>query len=187
MTPPSGARRILLIEDNPGDVELVSALLDATGPDDELVHAPDLAAAGNVLASKTFDVILLDLRLPDGEGVDCVQAVRTRSGDIPIVVLTGMEDEALALACISAGAQDYIAKSEMRMQTLRRTIDYAVARVGELRERHRADELQAHLAAIVESSNDAIVSGTLDGIVATWNHGASASSGTRPRRRSVGG
>lgn len=165
--------RILLVEDNPGDAELIAELL-ASGPltRDQIVHVETLAAALARLAAGGADVVLLDLNLPDGQGVECVEAVRRAAGELPIVVLTGTDDDAVALRCIAAGAQDYIAKQTMTGQGLRRAIAYAVTRAAEAEERRRADALQQRLAAIVESSSDAIVSSTLDGVITSWNRGA---------------
>lgn len=172
--------RVLVVEDNPGDVVLLEDLLRSTGRGLTIDAADDLAGAVRRLAEATFDAVLLDLRLPDGEGVACVEAIRARADDAPIVVLTGLEDEAQAVACIAAGAQDYVVKSELRAKTILRAIDHAIARVGETRERRRADALQAHLAAIVESSSDGIVSATLEGVLMTWNAGAARIFGYAP-------
>ena len=173
MKPSDVPRQLLLVEDNPGDALLIRELLEEpTGSVDHVVHVETLSEATSRLPSLDIDAVLLDLHLPDGRGVECVRAVRARGEDMPIVVLTGLEDDDLALNCIRAGAQDYLPKGEVRGPNLKRAIGYAIARVREHSERRRADALQQRLAAIVETSPDAIVSTTVDGLVTTWNRGA---------------
>lgn len=160
---------LLLVEDTVGDADYVRELLHDV---DDVLHVTRLSEALAVLSATTVGAILLDLRLPDGFGVELVHAIRRSARDVPIVVLTGMEDDALALACIEAGAQDYLSKQEMREPNLRRAIRYAMARTQEVSETRRADALQEHLAAIVEASSDAILSMTFDGTITSWNAGA---------------
>ncbi len=169
----AAGRQILLVEDNQGDADLIVEYLAEPGASrDRIVHVNCLAAAMDSLASRPVDAVLLDLQLPDGMGVDCVAAVRACAQHVPIVVLTGLDDHELALSCLAAGAQDYIPKCDVRPQGLRRAIAYAIARVRELAEGRRADALQSRLADIVEASNDAIVSTTIEGVVTSWNRGA---------------
>lgn len=120
---------ILVVEDNQGDADLIEATLEG-----EFLHPPRLVYVTTLrhamaeAAGSEFDVVLLDLGLPDGQGVDCVEAIRSVSDQAPIVVLTGNEDVALAMTCISSGAQDYLAKRELRSHHLVRAIGYAIAR-----------------------------------------------------------
>jgi len=137
-------RSILLVEDNPGDAIYIQDLLtEATHSHPHLVtHVPTLTEAIAALVQRSpFEAVLLDLRLPDGAGVECVDAVRANAGDVPIVVLTGMDDDDLAISCIAAGAQDYLSKQEVRPRNLSRAIDHAVIRVREMQARRKAQEL----------------------------------------------
>jgi len=173
MTEGKPSLRVLLVEDNLGDAELITDYLATVdGYYSGVVHVESLRSAAKSLSVAPCDIVLLDLQLPDASGVACVKSLTAINGEVPIIVLTGMEQEALALECVEAGAQDYIYKNELRPGNLRRSIDYAMARMHERNERLRADALQQHLAGIVEASNDAIVSTTLDGIVTSWNSGA---------------
>lgn len=173
MTSAAPQRRLLLVEDNPGDAALIVELLSTPdGHPHDVEHVTSLSSALALLDGDTFDAILLDLNLPDARGVECAKAVRDRSPDVPIVVLTGSEDGPLALACLGAGAQDYLPKQEMRAHGLKRAIQYAIVRTLELTQRRRADALQRHLAAIVGASRDGIISATRDGVIRSWNRGA---------------
>lgn len=164
---------LLLIEDNPGDADLIQELLGGVvGPAPEVTHTLDLGSAVSLLSKNEVDAVLLDLFLPDSSGVECVKTLRSCARAVPIVVLTGVDDTALALRCIEAGAQDYISKQELRAQSLNRTIKYAIARTREAALHQRADALQRRLAAIVEASRDGIVSTTPAGVITSWNGGA---------------
>lgn len=134
---PANTTRILLIEDNPGDARLLREVLKTSGDDHFVIgHAIRLSAARELLAESTFDILLSDLSLPDGTGLDTVRAVREMAPDLPIVVLTGMNDERVGVAALQAGAQDYLVKGQVDGNVLTRTIRYAI-------ERHRmAAELE---------------------------------------------
>jgi signal transduction histidine kinase len=152
-------RAILLVEDNPGDAVYIQDLLTEgpSSPPVLVTHVLSLSEAIAVLRRQDpFEVVLLDLRLPDGSGVECVDAVRARARDVPIVVLTGLDDDELAISCIAAGAQDYLSKQEVRSRSLSRAIDHAVARVREVAASRRAQELSIHSAGL-ERENRRIV------------------------------
>lgn len=140
-------RVLLLVEDNPGDAELVKTLLsDARDGGFEIVHVPLLSEAVEKLRSTPIDVVVLDLRLPDCAGPEGVRAVRATAGEIPIVVLTGTDDERVAMECLDAGAQDYLAKAEAHAQNLRRSIGYAITRIREAQLRDLRDTLEGYRA-----------------------------------------
>lgn len=123
---------LLLVEDNPADAELIEDLLEqAQVQQFQIVRVSRIADAIEKLKQHTIDIVLLDLRLPDSSGTKSVEMLRAVTDNTPIVVLTGIDDEELALACISAGAQDYLLKGEIRSIMLRRTIGYAISRLRE--------------------------------------------------------
>jgi DNA-binding NarL/FixJ family response regulator len=142
--------RLLIIEDNPADADLIEALLEQSTSDRyEIVKTATIAEAIQRLPESIIEVVLLDLSLPDSTGIASVEAIRAVVGNIPIVVLTGADDEQLGLACIEAGAQDYLLKGEIRSIVLRRTIGYAISRLREAQLR----DLRTMLAQLRELSS----------------------------------
>jgi two-component system, cell cycle sensor histidine kinase and response regulator CckA len=122
--------KILLVEDNPGDALLLQETLsEITLIELEWVHVERLADALKRLLREDFDVILLDLILPDSEGLDTFVQIHSQAPLIPIVVLTGMADETLAIRSMQAGAQDYLVKGQVSgSDLLIRSIRYAIER-----------------------------------------------------------
>lgn len=121
--------KVLLVEDNPGDARLVEIALSEPGPVQfRLERVGLLSAALRRLEKEAFDVLLLDLSLPDSQGLETVVAVRKQNPQVPVVVLTGLDDERSSLEALHMGAQDYLVKGTATGETLRRTIRYAVER-----------------------------------------------------------
>ncbi|MEZ4427200.1 MAG: response regulator [Nannocystaceae bacterium] len=133
--------RVLLVEDCRDEVFLIEERVRAAAHEDlEIVLADTLAQARAQLhAGEPFDIALVDLCLPDSEGIDTVEAI-CADADVPIIVLTGLDDEAAALAAVNAGAQDYLVKGSFEPSTLRRSIRYAI-------ERHRLEQERRRLSA----------------------------------------
>ena len=122
--------RVLIVEDNPGDARLTRELLIEAGwPSDSLCHADCLTAALQSLAQAPADVVLLDLSLPDADGLNGLAALQERHPTIPVVVLSGLDDEARALAAVQEGAQDYLFKGDISVETARRAVHYAIERM----------------------------------------------------------
>ena len=125
----SAQLKILLIEDNSGDARLIREMLaDAMAGRFELTHAGRLSAGLTHLAEERFDLVLLDLSLPDSRGMDTFVQVHTHGPDVPVVVLTGNGDENLSSQAMRAGAQDYLVKGEIDGRLLVRSIRYAIER-----------------------------------------------------------
>jgi two-component system, cell cycle sensor histidine kinase and response regulator CckA len=122
--------KILLVEDNPGDVLLLhETLSEISLVTFALVNVERLSDALKQLQTKVFDVILLDLALPDSQGLESFSKIYQRVPLTPIVVLTGMSDETLAIKAMQAGAQDYLVKGRVRGgDLLMRSIRYAIER-----------------------------------------------------------
>jgi len=105
--------RVLLVEDNSADARLLKELLRDEPADLEFVDAENLAGALKLLKNESFAVILLDLSLPDSAGFGTFSAVHESAPDVPIVVLTGLHDETIAVKSVEGGAQDYLIKGQV--------------------------------------------------------------------------
>jgi two-component system sensor histidine kinase/response regulator len=120
---------VLLIEDNPGDARLIQELLaNGSGDQFDVETADRLGTALVRLRAGGVDALLLDLSLPDSQGWDTFDKVKAQAPSVPIVVLTGLRDEALALRMVQEGAQDFVAKIELNGGVLPRAIRYAIER-----------------------------------------------------------
>ena len=138
---------ILLIEDNPGDRRLIHEMLaEAGNVAFDVQYADRLQAAMECLGQNGVEVILLDLGLPDSQGLETLRKVYAQASETPIVVLTGLNDEMVGVQAINEGAQDYLIKGQVDTQLLRRTIRYAI-------ERKQAEERERRLQVQLSLSN----------------------------------
>jgi signal transduction histidine kinase len=141
--------RVLVVEDNLADARYLEETLLESEASYHCTHAEDLRTARELLADGSFDVVLLDLSLPDSSGLDSVRAIRECDPRTPCIVLTGTRDDRLALQAVQAGAHDFVEKgSEARL--LRRSIRYAI-------ERRRAEEDAVARAQAEENARKASV------------------------------
>ncbi|MFW6162782.1 MAG: response regulator [Planctomycetota bacterium] len=143
-------RRItaLLIEDNEGDAFLIRRMIEkAGGTPMDLATAGRLAGGLERLDRGDVDVVLLDLGLPDSAGLDTVRRTRAHAPDVPIIVLTGHDDEVLGANVVWAGAQDYLVKGQVDATLLTRAIRYAVSRQS-LQQRARGRDLRDELTGL---------------------------------------
>ncbi|MBI5741837.1 MAG: response regulator [Nitrospirae bacterium] len=121
--------KVLVIEDNPGDVYLLRVLLSqAENVAVDMEHADSLSAALSFLSTIKVDVILSDLGLPDSQGIDTFLSVHKQFPDIPVIVLSGLEDEALAVEAVRKGAQDYLFKGKVESGLLVKALRYSIER-----------------------------------------------------------
>lgn len=121
--------RILVVEDNPGDVRLLQEMFSGERPGSyDLVHMPRLGLALNHLAKGDVDIVLLDLGLPDGDGMEIVRKVRAVAPQTPLVVLTGRDDDAMIAEAMLEGAQDYLVKGQIEQKALPRALRHAIER-----------------------------------------------------------
>ena len=132
--------KILLVEDNDVDAHLTQDILSEWSIEQfDITHVARLSEALTKLANERFDAVLLDLSLPDGYGLATLRQVQAANPTIPIIVLSGVSDQALALQAVQNGAQDYLAKGQGQPELLARSIRYAI-------ERKRAEERLMYLA-----------------------------------------
>jgi diguanylate cyclase (GGDEF)-like protein/PAS domain S-box-containing protein len=162
-----GHDRILLIEDNPGDVLLIQTMLsEAHERRFEVKSAQRLSEGLAQVERNGIGVILLDLGLPDSTGLQTLAAVQARAPEIPVLVLTGDDDEGLALSAVKAGAQDYLLKGRVDGAQLGRAIRYAIERKQAehaLRDAHKA------LSSLIDAAPLAIQVLDRAGIIRLWN------------------
>lgn len=121
---------ILLVEDNPGDVQLFrEAMREGYDSNFDLTHCPTLALAlERLTVAAAPDVIVLDLGLPDALGLEVVREARAAAPSVPLVVLTSRNDESLGLQALHDGAQDYLTKADLNGRLLVRALRYAMER-----------------------------------------------------------
>ncbi|MBN1963859.1 MAG: PAS domain S-box protein, partial [Anaerolineae bacterium] len=157
---------VLLIEDNPGDARLVHAYLaESTHTRLRLVIAMRLDEGLHRLKVGGIDAVLVDLSLPDSQGMETVERVLAAAGDVPVIVMTGLDDDETGLVAVSKGAQDFLVKDRVDSPLLIRTVRYAV-------ERARTAQALRYQATLLEQVSDAVIATDRDFRVTSWNDAA---------------
>jgi PAS domain S-box-containing protein len=163
--------RVLLVEDNPTDQLLVEdELAHAGGRAFSVTHVEQLKDAMRELVAQRFDVVLLDLSLPDSHGFETFVRLHDVSPEIPIVVLSGGADGQIAVQAVQAGAQDYLVKGRLGEDVLPRSIRYAI-------ERKRSDEALQLMRFCVDNAGDGMFWISPSGALLYVNHSACAGLG----------
>lgn len=139
---------ILLVEDNPDHAFLIEERLNEAGFLHKITHAETVAKALGLLEGATYDVILLDLALPDSVGLETVKFMYQRAGDTPIVVTSGNDDDRVASAAIEAGAQDFLTKAETQGRAIARCIRQAIERKNRTIAERKQERLQEMINAM---------------------------------------
>ncbi|MFI4948201.1 MAG: EAL domain-containing protein [Alphaproteobacteria bacterium] len=123
------SKTVLLIENNPGDVCWIREMFnERVAHDIELAHVQSMNEAEKHLAAHAVDIILLDLGLPDAQGLEAVRLTHASAPNVPLVVLTGLDDEALGAQALQEGAQDFLIKGQIETRGLLRALRYAIER-----------------------------------------------------------
>jgi DNA-binding response OmpR family regulator len=138
--------RILLVEDNPGDARLLREMLNKPASCKyDLTHHESMRKAVTHLLANAVDIVLLDLGLPDANGLGAVRQAHAIAAGVPIVVLTGLDDESLAAQALQEGAQDYLIKGQIESHALLRSLRYAIERQRMQAETDEIKKLQLQL------------------------------------------
>ncbi len=165
----SKALQVLLVEDNAGDARLLREMFGKERSDSfELTHLLRMRDAEIHLVKGGVDIVLLDMGLPDEHGLDTVRRSLAAAPDVPVIVLTGLDDEVLAAEAMKAGAQDYLIKGQIENRALPRALRHAI-------ERHQLDrrlrDQQFYTRSLIESSIDALMTTDPAGVITDVNRG----------------
>jgi len=176
----AGRIRVLLIEDDPATARVIGRLLTTLGRGSFVLECVNRLSKGierlNQMGEEAIDAVLLDLSLPDAQGLDTVVRMREEAPPVPIVVLTGLADQAVAVRAVRGGAQDYLVKGEVSGDLLIHSIRYAIERhqlLDTLADRTRALEAaEARLRTMIEKNPDGILILDGEGVVRFSNPAA---------------
>ncbi len=152
---------ILLFEDNAADADLVDEYLELSKLNCDLVQVKRLAEGLQLLRKTSFDVVLLDLSLPDSRGIETLESVAEVIDDEVIIVLTGADDEKLSLDTLKRGAQDYLYKDKLSGEILGRSIRYSLERAGMINRIEAHNRETKHREALLQRVFDANIDAML--------------------------
>jgi len=153
--------RVLLIEDNPGDAHLIRKMLNTANTSEaftggfDLIHAECLTGGLELLRNEQFTIILLDLGLPESKGLDTLAGLRSQVSDIPIIVLTGLNDEQAGIEAVQAGAQDFLIKGQVNDILLIRSLFHSIDRHRMMKELARSNAQLKELLSEMQQDLDA--------------------------------
>lgn len=160
--------RVLVVEDSESDAILIMReLRNVYEVEFERVVTPEAMTAA---LKKSWDIIVSDYSMPVFNGLEALQLLQRTKRDIPFIIVSGAIGEEIAVSAMKAGANDYVMKGNLAR--LAPAIDRELREAESRRERRKGEGALAHLAAIVESSGDAIIGMDLDGHITSWNSGA---------------
>jgi two-component system cell cycle sensor histidine kinase/response regulator CckA len=171
---------VVFIEDNPSDLLVITARLEEVErPKVHLTHVSSLREGLTLLRRRRFHAALLDLHLPDSQGIGTVDRLRQEAPELPLIVLTGSSDSGLVSQILAKGAQDYLVKQDVTGLLLAKAILYAIERhrvAVELDRRTRklaeSESRIREQAALIHEARDAILVFDLEGKITFWNKGA---------------
>lgn len=174
---------VLIVEDSPGDLQLTREMLREPGPYAfKTAHAASIKEALRKLAAGKFGVILLDMNLPDSSGLDGLERIAAAYPLVPVVVLTGRDDERVGVEALKKHASDYLAKGSINPFLLTRAIRYAIERKKSEEELRASEQrLKFHF----ENSPLAVVEWDADFMATQWSKEAERVSAGKKKRPSA--
>lgn len=178
----NGSYRVLLIEDDYDQAEMVFEFLQLEGPF-EVEVAGDLEALWAQLATREYDLLLLDYKLPDGNGLEVLSELPRRGYDLPVIMVTGQGDERVAARAIQCGAWDYLVKGNDHLLSLPAMIRRTVRNHKMQQEVQRSLEQARYQALLLNNVRDAVVVWDVQGRITYWNLAAQALFGWSPQER----
>ncbi|MBU6455524.1 MAG: response regulator [Cyanobacteria bacterium REEB67] len=171
------AIKVLLIEDNAFDADILSELLEESSVQDlSLTWVDRLSRARQAVQAETFDLILMDMNLPDSDGLETLFRAQKISPDLPIIVLSGHSDEAIAIEAVQNGAQDYLVKGQFTSDILVRCILYAIERKLMAKQMEKQfqqlQETEQRLSAVLGGMSEGVCNVDLQGSIIYMNAAA---------------
>ncbi|MFN3309731.1 MAG: response regulator [Anaerolineales bacterium] len=163
--------RVLLVEDDPQQAQLVAERL-RLAEGFEVVFASSLRKLWEVLPHSKADVILMDYRLPDGNGLEALEKLQSEKINVPVLMITGQGDEQLAVRALQSGATDYLVKGSNYWQDLPQRIEKAVATQRLKRALQKQHEQIRYQALLLQNMRDAVIVWDTQGTITYWNHEA---------------
>jgi PAS domain S-box-containing protein len=174
--------RVLIVDDDPAQAEMVSEFLRVSGYPN-IDHAADVHGAWQLLKDRHYDIVLLDYKLPDGNGLDVLDQMAEEGHNIPVVMVTGQGNERIAVQAIQRGAADYLMKGGEYLITLPALIHKTIQAHQLQLSIQRSQEQIRYQALLLNNVRDGVVVWDMNGLITYWNPAAATLYGWRAEER----